>query len=106
MVALDRRVTIAGGRGCASGIGKFRDVAHRYQLRRWRGKVAGIGGVKRRALEEAVDRTHARTRLVCSRQPVVEVETHTIIDRKVLDWLPFVLCVNAVDPGLKRLVVD
>ena len=106
MVAFNGRVAIAHGRRRARGVGKFRYVGHRHEFRRRRCEVAGVGRVKRRALEKVVHSGNARTRLVRTRQSVIEVKAYAVIDGQLLYRRPLVLRVNAVDPGLESLVVD
>ena len=106
VVALHGRIAIAKRSRRAGRAREFLDTADGDEFGRRRREVTGIGRVERGALEELVDRAHTRTRLVRARQAVVEVEAHAIVDRQLLDRLPFVLRVDAVDPGLERLVVD
>ena len=62
--------------------------------------------MQRRALEQLVFQPDARTGLIRSHEAVVQVEAHAVVNGQLLDRLPFVLQVAAVNPGLQRDVVD
>ena len=59
-----------------------------------------------RSFKRLIYQTHSRTGLVGAYNAVIEIEPRAEVDRDLLERAPFVLNVDAVEPGGYRPVVN